>query len=175
MVKHLFIGIVFLEVACSVTRQPPTLILENNNSRKILLDGYFYTKKDNYLYNLIILYQNGIILEGGSSEISAGLNSVDSNLLAPNNYNNSYDREIPYIWGIYTIKDNNIILERYKVPAYGESYQTYVDQGFILNEKQFVVTSRKYIKIGKLETRQDTFYFRPLPTKPDSTNNFITK
>lgn len=37
-----------------------------------------------------------IILERGSSEISAGLNSVDNNFLAVNNYNNSYDRDIAY-------------------------------------------------------------------------------
>lgn len=35
-----------------------------------------------------------IILERGNSEINAGLNSVDSNFLAVNNYNNSYDRDI---------------------------------------------------------------------------------
>jgi len=173
MVKHLFIGIVFLAAACSVYRQAPTLTLENNTSGKIQLDGYFYAKKDNGLYNSIVLYQNGVILEGGSSEISTGIHSVDSNFLAANNFNNSYDRKIPYIWGIYIIKGNNITLERYNVPAFGESYQTYVDQGHIRNKKQFIITSRKYIKTGKLEARRDTFNFRPLSTKPDSTNNFI--
>lgn len=173
MVKYLFIGSVFLAVACSVYRQAPTLILKNNTSEKIKLSGYFYVKKDNNLYNSIVLYQNGIVLEGGSSEVSAGINSVDSNFLATNNFNNSYDRKIPYIWGIYSINENYIIIERYKVPAFGESYQTYVDKGHIINERQFIITSRKYIKTGKLEARRDTFNFRPFSTKPDSTNNFI--
>ncbi len=52
MVKHLFIGIVFLAAACSVYRQAPTLTLENNTSGKIQLDGYFYAKKDNNLGSL---------------------------------------------------------------------------------------------------------------------------
>lgn len=36
-----------------------------------------------------------------------------------------------------------------------------------------MITSRKYIKTGELEARRDIFNFRPLFTKPDSTDNFI--
>lgn len=58
--------------------------------------------------------------------------------------------------GIYSIKENYIIIERYKVPAFGESYQTYVDKGFILNEKQY----RNLEHLGDILMPKGFFIFR---------------
>lgn len=172
MVRTIYFSIIFFfVVSCSVRRQPPILQLEENVSGKFLLNGYYYTKLDSVFFDIIFFYQNGIVYQGGNPRIKHGFKNIDET------FSKSYidDKMIGYIWGLYTVDGTKITIERYLTPIYAERYQTYVDKGLILNERQLIITSRKYIKTGKLEARQDTFNFRPLPTKPDSTNNFITK
>lgn len=170
MVRTIFYCVIFiLIVSCSVRRQLPTLQLEENSSERLLLNGYYYTKLDSVFFDVIFLYKNGIVYQGGNPRIKEGFKNIDDT------FSKSYvnDKKTGYIWGLYIVDGNNITLERYLTPIYAEKYQTYVDKGHIIDERQFIITSRKYIKTGKLETRRDTFNFRPLSIKPDSTNNFI--
>lgn len=159
----------FLIVSCSVRRQLPTLQLKENDSERLLLNGYYYTKLDSIFFDVILLYKNGIVYQGGNPRIKHGFKNIDETF----SKSNVDDKETGYIWGLYIVDGNNITIERYLTPIYAEKYQTYVDSGHIVNERQFIITSRKYIKTGKLIARRDTFNFRPLSTKRDSTNNFI--
>jgi hypothetical protein len=170
MVRTIFYCVIFiLIVSCSVRRQLPTLQLEENSSERLLLNGYYYTKLDSVFFDVIFLYKNGIVYQGGNPRIIKGFKNIDDT------FSKSYvnDKKTGYIWGLYIVEGKNITIERYLTPIYAEKYQTYVDKAHIINERQFIITSRKYIKTGKLETRRDTFNFRPLSIKPDSTNNFI--
>ncbi|WP_294186894.1 hypothetical protein [Sphingobacterium sp.] len=170
MVRTIYFYIFFfLIVSCSVRRQLPTLQLKENDSERLLLNGYYYTKLDSVFFDVIFLYKNGIVYQGGNPDIKDGFKNIDET------FSQSYinDKKTGYIWGLYIVDGNHITIERYLTPIYAEKYQTYVDKGHVVNERKFIITSRKYIKTGKLEARRDTFNFRPLSIKPDSTNNFI--
>lgn len=150
------------------------LTQQNNVLEKIALDGYFYKVKQNGYYDAIFLYKNSIVLDGGNDNIKIGMDSVDRAFLDKSFVKNTnYRSKVRYIWGLYHIEGDSITIERYVVPIFAERYQTYIEKGQIINNKQFVMTNRRYIKNGKEDAIRDTFNFRPLPVKPDSTNNFI--
>ncbi len=70
MVRTIYFYIFFfLIVSCSVRRQLPTLQLKENDSERLLLNGYYYTKVDSVFFDVIFLYKNGIVYQGGNPDI----------------------------------------------------------------------------------------------------------
>lgn len=173
MVKFFFILVMSVIAACAA-HQDFVLIRQNNTSDKMVLDGYYYTVWNDGYYDAIFLYENGVVYHGFNNKFEIGMDSVDRKFLSTSfKSSNSYERNVRYIWGLYQTKGDSIMIERYVVPIFGERYQTYIQRGVIINNKQFVMTHVYFVKEGREKSIRDTFNFRPLPVKPDSTNNFI--
>jgi hypothetical protein len=139
---------------------------------ELRIDGFFieYQQDSSEEYtNLKFFYQNGV-----------ELGFLDYN----NKANNSGDLDIDKIdnslksigaWGVYNISGKKIEIERYRITINGCRKTTY-QEGEIQNDTTFIINRIEYRDGGKIEsveTPNSTFYFRPLDTKPDSTNSFI--
>lgn len=174
MVKFRFVIFLVILFGGCIGHQNLVLTRQNNLSQQIALNGYFYTVWNNKYYDPIFLYENGVVLHGFNEKYELGIDSLDRKLSSSSIIdNNDYEKEVRYIWGLYQIKGDSITIERYAVPIFGERYQTYVGKGVIINNQRFVLTHVRFIKDGREKAIRDTFNFRPLPVKPDSTNNFI--
>jgi len=174
MVKYIFVIFLVILLGGCIGHQNLVLTRQNNLSQKIALNGYFFTVWNNKYYDPIFLYENGVVLHGFNEKYELNIDSLDRQFLSHSFLNNNgYREKVRYKWGLYQIKGDSIIIERYAVPIFGERHQTYVAKGVIINNQQFVLTHVRFIKDGREKAIRDTFNFRPLPIKPDSTNNFI--
>jgi hypothetical protein len=174
MVKYIkitFINFLFVFISC----KDAVLVIpkENNYSQKLNLSGYYYLKSSKPYENtndIYFLYENGVILYGGSpsSNNESYINDLLNNVLLKNNSIYNYK----YRWGRYIIKDNDLEFERW-IPSSGGPLKTVIFKGQILNNNSFVIKST-YSNYSKSGNKLENLYeFRPFSPKPDSTNKFV--
>jgi len=158
-----FYCILLVIFSSCVALKPLKIQREDNVSNKLKLNGYYIScgyGKDSSLYEVIILYSNGVQI--GYSE-RGKINCIIEN----NNYLSSNDVKLttyPYNLGVYKINDDNTILSECWIST-DYYYKTVQNYGKIVNDTTFYLQDNK---IGK-----DTFKFVEFSPKPDSTNKFI--
>jgi hypothetical protein len=155
--KNLFLFLILLGLSCSL----PKLSIEKQAipRRTLKMQGFYYNKPD---YWSFMLYANGVF--NGDFGVS------ERNIYAASRqYTDSlyykHGKDIPYCWGLFEIKNNNIInIEHWQSREWAE-YGITKFSGVIINDSTLLIN---HPVVGK-----DTFYFHYLPIKPDSTNRFI--
>lgn len=138
--------------------------------KEIRTDGFYYQKWDNEnsFNNIAFFYKNGIVLNVGKSGLISEIIQQ-----AENSINNNY-KNAKGFWGLFIVNSNSIIYERWVGTE--EGYKVYREEGNIMNDTTFVMTTVSRMKKGvKVDTKQieRIYYFKEFSPKPDSTNVFI--
>ena len=136
---------------------------------ELRIDGYYYMAWEDMIYPMFF-YQNGIILDGGGFPINE---VVERETEYKNGTFYSHVKEIKYSWGVFIIEGNKISFERWypSEPPLG----AYVRAGDIINDTTFKITEVYRMQNGnktEVKTLNETYYFKQLSPKPDSTNSF---
>ena len=136
----------------------------NDNIR---IDGFYCLYYEGRILEVLFLYRNGVyfrVIGNGKvtkpEEIETLLTEEHLNGLTTNKR----------FWGIFLIKDNDILLESWKI-IHGDHYSV-VMTGDILNDSTFTITQRDD-NLSGISSLNYTYYFYPYCPKPDSTNIFI--
>jgi hypothetical protein len=141
------------------------------NSEELSIQGYYYTKADDgKIQPQFIFYRNGVIKQlGGTSYNEADLLEAEASWLEIESINFSRNKRIN--WGIFHIFNDQIVLEIWS-SSKGGAPPLYRRQGSILNDSTFILTSYESCE-GYSGEGEDTYYFKNLAVKPDSTNTVI--
>ena len=144
----------------------PTLSTERetNISNKLNLQGYYYaeiTRETDWgtksiFYRVYVLYSNGVI-NYNTVEVS-NIERIPPLILE---YQVKYPN-IPSSWGVYKIKNNDIMVDKWYPGGFAPSI---IMKGSILNDTTFMLQLDKHTI--------DTYHFKYMSPKPDSTNQFI--
>lgn len=136
------------------------------------LDGFYYGNPESdwentVSYETLVLYRNGILLRSGHVEFSKMDSYIESFC------GTDVLQKTKNVWGIINIEGDSIILEHWKpAPC---SLPVLLRSGKIVDEKTFVL-SKMIRRDSQGTTESDinqTFQFRSLENKPDSTNVFV--
>ncbi len=144
---------------------------EPNRGNQLKIDGYYYFKSGNDLYDTFILYRNGVILSGGGNAPDTDPFIFIENLFNSYQNNNSY-QEKKIKWGLFVIDNNIIYMEKWH-PSSGGAMLVYKRTGEILNDTTFIITKMIRSSTGNEVSIDETFHFKKFSPKPDSTNSFI--
>jgi hypothetical protein len=140
---------------------------KQNNTGKIKFEGYFLYRNNSGL-DIYFLYQNGLVLQYWSRELKDSL-LIEDGLTDLTNLNNL--RKLKDRWGIYTIEENRINIEKW-YPS-DKPLETYLKTGNILNDSTFLLNTVSEPDGSKKEVINEVYRFRKFSPKPDSTNMFI--
>lgn len=137
-------------------------------------DGYYYTDYDagngTSRQAVEILYTNGVIMRPGSTDSSAELiqEFLDGKV--------SGNEKVRYNWGVFFINGNEITIENWP-PTFTGCSPKEQTTGQILNDTTFTltkqVTKNNKGKVQRELTLNETYHFRKLTVKPDSTNEIV--
>jgi hypothetical protein len=137
-------------------------------------DGYYYMDYDagngTTRQTVEILYKNGVIMRPGSTDSSDELiqQFLDEKV--------SGIEKVRYSWGVFFINGTEITIENWPPTFMGCSPKE-LTTGQILNDTTFVltkqVTKNNKGKVQREWTMNETYHFRKLTVKPDSTNEIV--
>jgi len=128
-------------------------------------DGYYYRKENNQYLGFPCFYRDGCLLLMSGRESSLEL--VDNYIESVFGYKRNCSG-----WGIFLIQNEGLIrLEYYRGSDCG--WQVYVEEGTILNDTTFKITTLYRVDGSDKQGRNDIYHFRQFYPKPDSTNTFI--
>jgi hypothetical protein len=145
------------------SREPLKMAREDNLGERLKINGvYRYYDNARKIESNIFLYRNGIILQGSCADIAYKSDEQIIAYLTSLQHNPCLD--IVYAWGVYKIEGSKIKIETWMSDPY--KYYSKMADGNIIDDTMFC--------IDNWHTKGcDTFRFRYLPVKPDSTNQFI--
>uniref|UniRef100_UPI0035A05C3B hypothetical protein n=1 Tax=Prevotella heparinolytica TaxID=28113 RepID=UPI0035A05C3B len=112
------------------------------NGDELRIDGYFYQKWENgtKYSNIVFLYNNGIVFnKSGYGDIE------EMNEYVSSTYQMDFAKYKGF-WGLFLIKDKNIIYERWEGTESG--YLVYREVGNIVNDTTFIMTEVSRMKQG---------------------------
>lgn len=138
---------------------------QNYQGSELLLDGIYYTEKENFegiYYQRYTLFRDGIIRDLGATLELDSQNYLSGKSKAD--------------WGIFQIENGNIKFERW-YPSSGGPLKAYVRSGRILNDTTFHITESYRMQNGQkteIRERDEIYHFRQFSPKPDSTNSFVS-
>ena len=142
------------------------------NGNELRIDGFYYQQWDNgaMFSDITWFYNDGIVFQGnGSGNMSELIDYANKTFL-----NHEMKQDKKGFWGLFLVKDNKIIYERWVGTQNG--YLVYREEGNIINDTTFVMTEVSRMEQGvKSETKpiERLYYFNEFSSKPDSTNNVI--
>lgn len=144
------------------------------NSDKFKTSGFYYSNPNskNYYYSrCYVFYKNGVFFENTLEANDKG--EIKKFLLDRNKINLS--RELPYSWGIFQVKGDSIIFEKWISTDEFGGYPTIIYYGKVINDQSILLNTPVIKTLTKKPTefKIDTLFFCPLLAKPDSTNKFI--
>ena len=142
----------------SLTREPYT-------GNELRMDGYYYETTGT---RVLVFYRNGTVNDFG------GINLNEMDQFEESMFTNQL-RNLKSSWGVFQIKNDDILYERW-IHSPPPSINTYFFRGKILNDTTYVINEMYRIKNGKkydVSVRNDTYKFKKLDQKPDSTNQYI--
>lgn len=148
-----------------------TLKRTEYSGQELRTDGFYYgnpntNAQGKNLYELFVLYKNGIIMLPGTIEFSKMEEYVTT-------IANSNQQNTKFVWGLFEVEGGNISLEHWVAAQCG--YPAVLRTGEILNDTTFVL-NRMVRRDSEGTTETDInqeFHFRQFDIKPDSTNTFI--
>ena len=135
------------------------------------LNGYFFkydSINDNFK-EIYFLYQNGVVL---SSQLD-GFDASNPDNIDVEFFNQALKSKAAY--GLFEVSGDIIQIERW-YPSLRGCFRTIYETGRIVNDTTFKITRLEYRKNGSVKSVEQPDYiihFRPLPEKPDSTNEYI--
>jgi hypothetical protein len=171
MKKLLYLLIILMLSGCikdddelTITKTP---FLEDN----LKTNGYYYNNwhvNDRSMVEIIFLYRNGILLDGGNSD-STSFNELEKVYLNGVYYERFKNNKL--YWGAFNIVGDSIFVERWYPSE--RPYWAYRQSGIILNDSTYQLT--KIVRVDGSEESEinEVFHFKQFSPKPDSTNNFI--
>lgn len=109
---------------------------------------------------LFCLYRNGVFLTNGTGS-HIGIDSTFAQMLLYSSQ--QYYQRVPYWWGVYKIEGDSLWMDGWM--SGDMDYPTYLYCGKVINDTTLFIYN--------YPTGPDTFRFRAMPVKPDSTNRFI--
>lgn len=147
-----------------------TLTREINTSNSLRLDGYYFSEfeSDEPRLSIYFLYKNGIALYGDNPYLS-DIEEEEEKIRNGTYYELIRTRK--FKWGVYRIQGNEIKIVRWYPSE--RPYSTFLETGRILNDTTFVITQFSEPDGTNIEARRETYRFKALSPKPDSTNMFI--
>lgn len=127
-------------------------------------NGIYQTKlEEDYA---LFFYKNGVLLTPFCLNYTLKEKEKTIDYFKTINKENNPCNDIVYAWGIFIVEGDVLSIESWVSGEFGHKYRTKVSNGRIIND------STIYINDWGIKDR-DTFNFIALPSKPDSTNNFI--
>ena len=134
------------------------------------IDGYYYSKVGNEIFDTYFFYRNGVILSGGGNAPNTSpFNYVEKSFISISWQNSIKGDKIA--WGIFQINGNQIQFERW-YPSSG-LLPSYIRSGIILNDTTFLINKVIRSNGKEEEAINETYNFRKFSPKPDSTNSFV--
>lgn len=162
MVKFLPAAVIILWAYACTSWKPLHTHRENNDSGRLKLQGYYYRRFETYdrgpAIDVLYLFQNGVLQNPG---VIFGLDFKRNDALLLSGYATEAYFDNPDRWGGYTIQGDSLVMERW---APGPDKERYFRKGKILNDSTFTLADKD---------GTETYHFRYLPSKPDSTNRFV--
>jgi hypothetical protein len=137
---------------------------EPYNGSALKINGYYYTQEGDYII-VDFFFSNGVVLSGRAFKTS-DLETIDREL--PQRY--SAIRQYKYGWGIFLIRNSNIIYEMWDSSVGGGLPLTHY-KGVILNDSTYKILEAK--QYNHVNDKEKIWHFRPFAHKPDSTNSWI--
>lgn len=145
-----------------------TLPKQDYTGNQLRVDGYYYSITSNNNYQIFFYYRNGCVLEAGVVEAD-NLAASEQSYMNGTFYNAV--KNYKHDWGRFTIEGAMIKDELWK-PNTGP-LEAYTSEGQILNDTTFKMTkSWRSCKPKKVREFEETYHFKQLSPKPDSTNTF---
>jgi hypothetical protein len=168
----IFVITSFLLFGCKYILKDDKLSLGKTfiDSSILQLDGYFFRPygKENKC-TIVLLYKDGTFCDWDAGVDVSNLLSLEKDFLE--NSKLSKRKGLKFSWGIVSIKDSTIKLERWY--ASEPPLRSYLKSGKISNDSTFVLTSSTRSDGSDRETINETYHFRKFAPKPDSTNKFV--
>ena len=127
---------------------------QNYIGSELSTDGFYYKKKDDQ-YLVFFLYRNGVFY-GGLFHHATNLEDLTNTISIKN------VEDVPYLWGIYQVLNENLIVEKWESGT-GGPYPVYQMGAEIINDTTLLFDNSLY----------DTMYYHKYSPKPDSTNVWI--
>ena len=136
---------------------------------QLRIDGlYHQISSDGYIRNVQFYYRNGIKLD---IEVNEDIKDPSALYSILTQEKIEYHRKRKYFWGIFKIKENEFLCERWDTPIDGNYVVKITWTGEILSDTSFIITKIVQPQ-GSIEGRAK-WYFYPYSPKPDSTNKYI--
>ena len=151
-----------------------TLKQKYYNGNQIKLNGYWYKPNsgNSPSRQVYFLYRNGVI-QGGIGVLDSELLTKEEEFRNGIYYSKTKESEI--YWGLFEINDKSIVFEKW-YPESSYSSPTAVREGEIINDTTFLITQTYRYRRGKkveVTKTNETYHFKELSPKPDSTNKYI--
>jgi len=169
ILKLLLLSTIVILVSCRGERWDDDLTLpqQDYNGNELRINGYYYNESDGKT-EILFLYQNGTVLDGGTSDI-ADLSSLEQDFMDGTHYSFALQRK--YYWGRFIVEGTKIQREFWK-PNTGP-FEAWIHEGEILNDTTFkMVKSWRSCKPKKKKDFERIFHFKQFAPKPDSTNSY---
>lgn len=163
--RYLFVLILVISLGHCKVAEPLTLQKRDYRLNNLKTQGYFIKCDNEYCYPFY-LFKNGVYLSCGAVR-SKDKRLIDSTI-TDFKFIESL-KNIQYGWGVFKVSANNISIEEW-LPGNGGPYPTQLYNGTILNDSTIFIAG---LRGTKYQDKLDTFRFRYLEMKPDSTNAFI--
>lgn len=152
-----------LLLSCNLFKDDDLSLKRENYNGTLYLNGYYYNAGIEGNTTRLMFFSNGVVLNAGTSNNS--LNDFEASLRKTEKIEKL--KRMKFMWGIYQIKENNIILERF-TPGPPRN-TTFLSYGKILNDSTFIIN-----RIGEEKMKYSLVYhFREFSPKPDSIVSFI--
>lgn len=141
------------------------------HSAELRVQGYYYSvENDGTILPTYILYRNGVLLKlYGGPYTEMELSNAEADWLSERS--EELRRDVHLDWGIFLVHQDKIVIETWG-PSRGGAPPLYRIEGYIVNDSIFVTTEFKNC-LGEAGRDEDTYYFKHLAQKPDSTNTVI--
>lgn len=167
---------IFLILSCRKSKlcEDPELSIKKSEitSNQLKLNGYFFGNPQDYngriLYEIIVLYKNGVLFRGGVSEFE-NLNETVNDIFL----NGNKMKKAKYEWGVFLLDQRKITTE-FWIPDQC-SYPIEKRIGEIQNDTTIIFRIKTFKTRSKIEMSiiDETFQFRHFKNKPDSINEFV--
>lgn len=142
-------------------------VYDNNDLRT---DGYYYLPFNDTdgSKEIFFFYKNGVMLYGG---IWTALELVNKEQLFMNgDYYSSIRTNVNY-WGRFSVSGGWFAFEHW-YPGSAQ-WMVYVRDGEVLNDSTLHVVKSYRCDGSEIRSKDEYYYFKHLPIKPDSTNHFV--
>jgi hypothetical protein len=166
----------FFILSCRKSKfcEDPELSIKKSEitGNQLKLNGYFFGNPQDYngriLYEILVLYRNGVLFKGGVSEFENLNENVNDIFL-----NGNKMTKAKYEWGAFLLDQGKITIEHW-IP-FQCSYPIEKRIGEIQNDTTINFRIKTFKTRSKIEMNiiDETFHFRQFKNKPDSLNEFV--